>query len=1307
MDVNSLENKIRKFNVTVLSIPIVYDIFGDYDPNGLMYILSEDRDRVREKALCNFRNKDENGDPLPIPTEEVQPLTIRANVGDTIIIEFKHNEDRRLSIHMQGLKYKSIKSDGANIGYNEDSTVGKGEKITYEWYADREGIFYFSDMGDTRFSEEGTNIHGLFGALIVQAKGSTWTDPVDGSKLRSGMFADIHNPCKPSFREYAVYFQDELEMVNRFGGTIIDPHTNQPMGVTAISYRSEPMVNRAKFIPPKDKGFKYCKPCDKCKPCDICDSVNCVDIVEPPEHHHVVDGEDVSMSSWTYGDPSTFIPRAYKGDPSRFRLIHGGVKETHVFHLHAHQWRLEPDNPNSTIIDSISIGPQESYDIDILFGAGSLVGAIGDHIWHCHLYPHFHEGMWSLWRVFDRLETGKDVILENGEVIPPLYPDGSYIKALNPLPDREIPPKKDLLHPGYPNFINGDFRQRVNQPPLGILNQTGTNKICPTCLEAANFVDNFAPGALYAESCPKKNKCEGAKEGLYKSHNKPENDCNDDCKCKFRDPDVVFELFVVQAKLVYNNAGWNDPYGRFYISKEQIEDYTGCKLTLENREKLVKKYIEGVENGYIDAEPLVIRANKGDCIEVRTTNFLPETLPATEFQLETLTDNVGFHIHLVKFDVITSDGGANGYNNMASVFRGETLVERYFANDELNACFFHDHFNPNSHQQHGVFASLIIEPKGSTYHDPKTGKQIKYGTKAVIKTPSGRAFREFGLFVHDFALLFDKDGKALNPPPFPGSHDDPGVMGINYKSEPLRERLQDKNDDPAYVFSSRYHGDPVTPILETYPGDEIVIRLLDGAHEEQHAFNINGLKWRKEITDNNSPLVQAQTLGISEAFNIRITDDYKAGDYIYYFGGQDDIWLGLWGIIRAYKKKTDKLLPINKCKLGLLGKIKSCKYEIKRWMIKNKCYPSKKVREFHIAAIQKDIKYNYFGDHDPDGLLFVPYEYKDDVINGNIEPIPLILRARKGEYIKLTLTNCFDKPIPYQEFPGVPVDKKINPSMRVAITPQFLKFDPVKDSGINIGYNNVEQTVGPGESITYIWYADKEYGTCLLSSLTDIRNHRYHGLFGAIIIEPEGALIDSDYNCGYNKEYREQVTIIKKNKEEFKEIVLFMHNGIRLLDKEGNLIQTNREVGEEGQVEPVDFEDRGEKGFNYRSERFFNRLEFKDDDISKVFSSKTHGDPATPVFEAKPGEKVIIRLIMPGDKPRNTCFVLHGHEWKEQSDDPFTRIISAQGAMSVGNVFNIELLGGASMIPGDYLYRSGIIKWDVESGMWGIFRIKN
>ncbi|HHX11527.1 MAG TPA: hypothetical protein GX731_01800 [Clostridiales bacterium] len=34
----------------------------------------------------------------------------------------------------------------------------------------------------------------------------------------------------------------------------------------------------------------------------------------------------------------------------------------------------------------------------------------------------------------------------------------------------------------------------------------------------------------------------------------------------------------------------------------------------------------------------------------------------------------------------------------------------------------------------------------------------------------------------------------------------------------------------------------------------------------------------------------------------------------------------------------------------------------------------------------------------------------------------------------------------------------------------------------------------------------------------------------------------------------------------------------------------------------------------------------------------------------------------------------------------------------------MELQGGASC-PGDYLYRSGSLRWDVESGMWGIFRV--
>lgn len=167
--------------------------------------------------------------------------------------------------------------------------------------------------------------------------------------------------------------------------------------------------------------------------------------------------------------------------------------------------------------------------------------------------------------------------------------------------------------------------------------------------------------------------------------------------------------------------------------------------------------------------------------------------------------------------------------------------------------------------------------------------------------------------------------------------------------------------------------------------------------------------------------------------------------------------------------------------------------------------------------------------------------------------------------------------------------------------------------------------------------------------------------------------------------------------------MLFAHNGIRLLDRDGNLIKTS-EQGEDTGHGGIDHEDTGEKGFNYRSERFFNRLE-RNPAISKIFSSKVHGEPSTPLFEAYAGERVIIRYLMPADKPRNISFTLHGHNWLSQPDDPFSRRVSIQGAVSVGGVYNIELENGASEYPGDYLYRSGSLRWDVESGMWGIFRV--
>lgn len=164
-----------------------------------------------------------------------------------------------------------MNSDGANVGYNPDTTTDRS--ICYIWHADKEGVYLFSDMADTRGNEQGTNVHSLFGAIIVEAAGSSWSDPV------------------------------------------------------------------------------------------------------------------------------TPILRAYVGDPSKIRLIHGGVKETHVFHLHNHQWRLEPDDPFTRIIPvqgAVSVGNVFNIEPERTNCPGDYLYRSGSLKWDVE------SGMWGILRVSGR-----------------------------------------------------------------------------------------------------------------------------------------------------------------------------------------------------------------------------------------------------------------------------------------------------------------------------------------------------------------------------------------------------------------------------------------------------------------------------------------------------------------------------------------------------------------------------------------------------------------------------------------------------------------------------------------------------------------------------------------------------------------------------------------------------------------------------------------------------------------------------------------------------------------------------------------
>ena len=52
-------------------------------------------------------------------------------------------------------------------------------------------------------------------------------------------------------------------------------------------------------------------------------------------------------------------------------------------------------------LDSQSIGPGESYNLEIEGGAGGVQQSAGDFLFHCHIAKHYISGMWAFWRVYD------------------------------------------------------------------------------------------------------------------------------------------------------------------------------------------------------------------------------------------------------------------------------------------------------------------------------------------------------------------------------------------------------------------------------------------------------------------------------------------------------------------------------------------------------------------------------------------------------------------------------------------------------------------------------------------------------------------------------------------------------------------------------------------------------------------------------------------------------------------------------------------------------------------------------------------
>ncbi len=653
---------------------------------------------------------------------------------------------------------------------NADNTgihsIPPNATTTYRWRAERAGTYQFSSLAAVAGGQGdgGSLVHGLFGVVNIEPADSTWyrsavtesdlklaknqaqppallnyeaTDdegnPVLNllQQVNSNTYNIVYSPLDAiivekkklrAHREFTVIFHDELKTVFQKDFSILSPEqftqglANGPEKDKKLSYAKQLAGVRDGFaINYGASGMGTVLLANRLGKGPAKDCIDCL-------------YEEFFLQSWANGDPALLaeyqddpsnVHHSYLNDPVVFQNSHAGPKETHVFHLHAHQW-LSSDSGHANYLDSQTIGPQQGFSYPIQHGgSGNLNQTPGDSIFHCHLYPHFAQGMWELWRTHDVFEDGSRRLPDGGDngliiegrdsgktILAGKGTDphtgqtqaGTPIPGIVPLPYQALPPDPtygDNGFPGYPFYIAGEAGHRTPQPPLDIVEDGGLGRHIvtkgkrnfpggATALEQLINADmtaeiesaqlkllpndgtelEKAAMQFHANATGYPSKTPEGKPEVFKVNGKapqPGAPFADPCGKNNKGADQLFktrryQVSAIDLGIQTNEHQWHDPQSRINVLDEEVEHY--------EHQRFVK-----------DAEPFFFRAESGECVEFVHTNRTHKDLYRDDFQVATPTDIIGQHIHLVKFDVTASDGSGNGFNYQDGTMAKEAIEE--------------------------------------------------------------------------------------------------------------------------------------------------------------------------------------------------------------------------------------------------------------------------------------------------------------------------------------------------------------------------------------------------------------------------------------------------------------------------------------------------------------------------------------------------------------------------------------------------------------------------------------------------------
>ena len=1365
----------KTFDVTALDVDIPINRYGDHDPLGKMYALTERLGDIAAEANSQKVS-------IGLRDDAIQPLVIRANEGDCVAIKFTNTATGGdFGLHIDGLEFNAS-SSGDGIGANPSSAVARGSSTTYRFAIPKdarlEGGHYMHPGPGNRAAVN----HGLFGALVVEPPGSTYWHPSNrGQRLTSGWEAiikpsGVNAACEPTTRVPTCGFREAALLNHEIGNDnerlldknnekipqVDDTTGSYKPGGFAINYRSEPFRNRL-LTPP------------------VCKSVNdCTQPIKEKSH---------AYSSFTFGDPATPMMRGYLGDPTKIRLMHVGAEKFHIFHLHGggDRWRFNPvadttsnyaqtglkKDPETVLspsqrLDAQSIGPGESYNLEIEGGAGGVQQSSGDFLYHCHIAKHYTSGMWSMWRVYSTLQpdfvpltdrpappqavessgligrdfNGKTVTAANLDdwIRPQLPPAGvprdsqdatvwnwkvagteAAPRYLGAPADPTVVPGSPQVVPGQPNLMAVDIGHLDGDRPAILFDPTNGRPAYPMFRPNIGKRPPFTAaghgGAPWLganadqTSTGSTDPWAGRKDGL----------------CPAKRPLRTFNVVAI-TKAIKRTPTRTDKEGKiFVLAQDKAATYADPNK----------------------GTPLAIRANQGDCVAVTLTNEMSDANVFDGWSKTTM------HIHHVQFDVQGSDGvsagfayehavrpykaedprllvaakqgdtvlqlsnvdkfvgtDANGkaiqpwiaagqgletidirqiesvdavaktvtlsspleFDHAVGEFAGTEFIQyRWYPDAQLDNVFWHDHVDGIHGWGHGLVGQLIVEPAGSTYHDPVTGAQVDSGTLVDIRTTTplspglvSGSFRELALWT-----INDNDRGDYST--------------FNLKANPLEDRL-----DKANQFSSWTYGDPVTPLPKLYPNDPLVIRSIN-VSPNMDTFHLQGGRTTLEprythpdaagLPAPEGSIIDAVRHGMSEKFTLIFNGQQpdmkmRPGDYLYANGNEQRTQQGAWGIVRILPGQVAGLQPlpgVGSPAGNYVQPVETGDPAPASTSPGNPCEPGAPARKFDLTAM--DVPGRFSGGR----AAYVPNADISNIEDGTKNAEPLVLHVVAGECVTVNLTNLMPQP-PTAVPPAVQL-----PPVHVGFS--VGKLDREEGSGgVNVGFAP-NQNVAPGATRKYVYYVPSDrIGSAVIADLNDATSLK-QGLYGSVVVAP------ASKESGKVTSFSDPVTGAPKDTGS--QVIVHVPGAATPNYRDFTVAMADDDVkiGQDFMPYPTDAIP-GASLINYQAA--------PPGDGPTAFR-----DPGNvPWLTAYAGDPIMVHALLAPGSENSHVFSLGGLRWGQDPLVTDSNSVTAQG-ITPWETFTAKIIGGAggtAQATGDYFY-GDLRRPFTAAGLWGLQRV--